>query len=591
MKRKELIKEYINFFVNNKKFPHKEIPNSSLIPENDPTALFTSAGMHPLVPYLLGQKNPLGKRIVNIQKCIRTTDIEEVGDETHHTFFEMLGNWSLGDYWKKESISMSFEFLTKILKIPKEKIAVSVFKGNEKVPRDKESAKIWKELGISPKRIIFLPDSENWWGPTSKKGPCGPDTEIFYWISKKSNPPEKFDPNNKNWIEIWNNVLMEYNKNDEGKYIKAKQKNIDTGMGLERMITLLNNLEDDYLTELFLPTIKKIEELSNKKYGINNEETKIMRIIADHIKSSVFIIAEGIFPSNIERGYVLRRLIRRAIIYGKKINIKNFLEEIAKSIFEIYPDYTRIQKNKENILNVLKKEEEKFEKTLEKGINQFNKISKQKKEINGKDSFLLFQSYGFPIEMTQEIAKEKKIKINKEDFFKELEKHKNLSRKITKGKFKSGLSDDSISTTRLHTTTHILFSALKKVLKNNDIIQKGANINPERLRFDFSFNRKLTEAEIKEIENYVNKKIKEGHKVIKNCMTLNEAKKSGASGNFNEKYGEKVFVYTIGDFSKEICSGPHVKNTNEIMNLNENFKIIQQKSVGEGIRRIKAVIK
>ena len=557
MKRKELIEKYLKFF---KSKNHKEIKNSSLIPENDPTVLFTTAGMHPLVPFLTGQSHLQGKRLVNVQKCIRTGDINDVGDETHHTFFEMLGNWSLGDYWKKESLEYSYEFLTKILKISKEKISVTCFKGDENAPKDAESEKLWKEIGI--KKIKFLGKKDNWWGPAGKTGPCGPDSEIFV-----------------DNIEIWNNVFMQYNKNEKGKYLEAKQKNIDTGMGVERTIAILQKHSDNYLTEIWQPIIQKIEEISNKKYNQNKKE---MRIIADHIKAAVFIINDRILPSNKEQGYVLRRLIRRAIIYGKKLNIENFIEELVTPIFEIYKDY---KFNKKQILNELKKEEEKFEKTLDKGLREFEKISKDKL-IKGKESFLLFQSYGFPLEMIEELAKERHIKFNPKDFEKEFQKHQKLSRTATAGKFKSGLADDSEQTKKLHTVSHILLSAIQKILKNKNIHQKGSNINSERLRLDFNFDRKITEEEIKKIENFVNQQIKKAIPVNRQEMTLEKAKKQGACGIFDKKYGNKVSVYTIGNFSKEICTGPHVNNTSKI----GNFKIKKQESCGAGVRRIKAIL-
>ncbi len=589
MEREELIKKYINFF---KSKGHKEIPNAGLIPKNDPTTLFISAGMQPLAPYFLGQKSPLGKRLTNIQKCVRTIDIEEVGDSYHHTFFEMLGNWSLGDYFKKESIKFSFEFLTKILKIPTEKLAVTCFKGDTNYPKDEESAGIWESLGIQKEKIVFLGKEENWWGPVSKTGPCGPDTEIFYWKLNKP-APKKFNPNDKNWVEIWNNVLMEYYKNKEGYYEKAFQKNIDTGMGVERTIAVLNGLEDNYLTNIFKPIIKKIEILSNKKYGINEKETKSMRIIADHLKASVFILSENTSPSNTEQGYILRRLIRRAIRHGRQIGIKNMTQKISEPVFEIYNDYENLRKNKKKILKELKKEEDKFNETLERGLKIFNKISKNKKEISGKDAFLLYQSYGFPLEMTKELAKEKGKTVHENEFIKEKEKHQKLSRTTSKGKFKSGLSDNTQLTTKLHTATHLLNESIRKVLKDKNIRQKGSNISPERLRIDFNFSRKLTKEEIKKIEETVNKKINDSLKIIKQDKPLNEAIKEGAQAEFGEKYPKIVSVYTILDnsekrgwFSKEICTGPHVKNTKEIGKI----KIIKEESSSAGIRRIKAVI-
>lgn len=576
MKRNELIKSYIDFF---KSKGHKEIKNSSLIPENDPTVLFTTAGMHPLVPFLLGEKHPLGKRLVGIQRCIRTGDIEEVGDTSHHTFFEMLGNWSLGDYFKKEAIEYSFEFLTKILKISKERLAVTVFTGDKNSSKDNESAKIWESLGIKKERIKYLGKKENWWGPAGSIGPCGPDTEIFYWKSKSKEPPKEFNTEDNNWVEIWNNVLMQYEKNKKGEYLEAKQKNIDTGMGVERTISILNELEDNYLSESWIKIIKKIEELSNKKY---DEFKRDIRIIADHIKAASFIIQDGITPSNSEQGYVLRRLIRRAIVYGKKIGLKNFTPEIVSPIKEIYSEYSL---NENKIKEILREEEEKFNKTLEKGSNLFERISEKTKKIDGKTAFLLFQSYGFPIEMTKELAKEKKIKIDEKEYLEELKKHQEISRTATKGKFKSGLQDDSEKTTKLHTATHLLLQSLKEVL-GKEIIQRGSNINSERLRFDFSFERKLTENEIKKIENLVNEKINEEIQVNREEMTLEEAKKNGATGIFEEKYKGRISVYSIGNFSKEICTGPHVKNTKEI----GKFKIIKEESSSAGVRRIKATV-
>ena len=581
MNRKELIKKYVDFFKSKK---HKESINAALIPKDDPTVLFTTAGMHPLVPYILGQPHSLGKRLVNVQRCIRTIDIDDVGDSVHHTFFEMLGNWSLGDYWKKEAINFSFEFFTKVLKIPKEKLAITCFKGDENSQKDTESSRLWEELGIPKERIAFLGKEDNWWGPAGKTGPCGPDTEIFYWkgSGKNFDVPKKFNPKDKNWVEIGNNVFMEYMKNENGKYIPAKQKNVDFGGGVERIVSALDNLEDDYLTDCFKPIIEKIENLSRKKYSDYKKE---MRIIADHIKASVFIISDGIVPGNTEQGYVLRRLIRRAVKYGMEIGIKS-IKEISEPVFHIYSDYKEIQKSKDKIKQEIEKEEEKFKKTLEQGINKFKKITSEKKELSGKDAFLLYQSYGFPIEMIEEEAKKLKVKFLRKNFEIEQEKHQELSRTAAKGKFKSGLADNSDSTTKLHTTAHLLLYSLREVLKDKNIIQKGSNINPERLRLDFSFPRKLTDSEIKEIENLVNKKIKESIEVIKEEMSVEEAKKKGALGIFDEKYKEKVFVYSIKDFSKEICAGPHVSNTNKL----GHFKILKEESSSSGVRRIKAVL-
>ena len=626
--RKQLIKKYLEFFKSKK---HKEIQNASLVPENDPTVLFNTAGMQQLVPNLLGQKHPLGKKLVNIQRCIRTGDIDEVGDTTHHTFFEMLGNWSLGDYFKKEAIEMSFEFLTKILKLPKERLAVTCFKGDKNASKDEESAEIWEKLGMPKKKIVFLPKSENWWGPAGQTGPCGPSTEIFYWKNNSQQPLKKFDPEDENWVEIWNDVLMEYVKDGKGNYNLSKQKNVDTGMGVERTLAVLNGFDDDYLTELFKPIIEKIEKLSNKKYKENEKET---RIIADHIKASCFIIADGVLPSNTEQGYILRRLIRRAIRYGKELRIKNFTSKIAEPVFKIYDDCSELQKNKDKILEELDKEEGRFNLTLEKGLKIVGKIFKEKEPINkkkfselmkdpnkslligrifnmkknsknyslkkpklskqeidkstinGKESFLLYQSYGFPIEMVDELAMAKGFLVDHNSFREELKKHQKLSRTASVGKFKSGLADNSEATTKLHTATHLLLTALRTVLNDKNIFQKGSNITPGRLRLDFSFPRKLTKEELQEIEDLVNAQIQNSCDVIREEMSLAQAKKKGAIGTFDEKYSGRVFVYSVGDFSKEICAGPHVKNTKEL----GKFKIKKESSSSSGVRRIKAVL-
>ena len=583
--RQELIKAYIKFFQSKK---HREIPSSSLIPQNDPTVLFTTAGMHPLVPYLLGTPHPLRtKRLVNVQKCIRTQDIDEVGDKTHHTFFEMLGNWSLGDYFKKEAIEFSFEFLTKTLGIPTKKLAISVFKGDKDAPKDEESSKIWQNLGIPEERIAYLPKKDNWWGPAGTTGPCGPDTEMFYWTSEKP-VPKKFNPEDEKWVEIWNDVFMQYNKTPEEKYEPLKQKNVDTGMGVERTITILNGLNDNYETSLFKPIIDQIEKISNKKYKGNE---RAMRIIADHLKAATFILGDerGIEPSNIGQGYVLRRLIRRAIRYGKLLGINHsFTSKISKFVLPIYPDYQELHKNHNFIKQELAKEEERFSKTLEKGLREFNKLSKDKL-ISGKEAFLLFQSYGFPIEMTEELADEKGIKVDLEEYNKEFKRHQDLSRTSSGGMFKSGLADDSEQTKKLHTATHLLNEALRKVL-GKDIRQKGSNINPERLRFDFNFERKLTEEEIKKVEDLVNEIIQKKLKIIKDEVPLKDAIESGAQAEFGTKYPEMVFVYSIGEgknqFSKEICTGPHVNNTGEL----GKFKIIKEESIAAGTRRIKAIL-
>lgn len=577
--REKLIKKYVDFF---KSKNHKEIQNSPLIPQNDPTVLFTTAGMHPLVPFLLGQKHPQGKRLVNVQKCIRTGDIDEVGDEHHLTFFEMLGNWSLGDYWKSDAIAFTLEFLTKKLKIPIEMLAVSCFIGDKDAPRDEESAKIWESLGIKKERIAFLEKADNWWDSPGKTGPCGPDTEIFYWVgqgSPKGNPKT----HKKDWREIGNNVLMQYYKNESGKFEAAKQKNIDFGGGVERILTVLQNKESVFETELFLPILQEIEKISKKKY---EEYKKDFRIIADHIKASIFILNEKMQPSNTEQGYVLRRLIRRAVRYGKNLMIQNnFTSRLAQVVIKIYPDYNF---NKEFILQELEKEETRFRETLASGLRYFASISeKAKGKIEGKDTFLLYQSYGFPVEMTQELAKEKKLEVDMLGYEQAASQHRELSRTAAQGRFKSGLADHSEKTTRLHTAAHLLLAALRQVLKR-DIEQRGSNITAERLRFDFSFDRKLDEKEVKEIEKIINSNISKKLQVKREEMSVKEAKAAGAMGIFDDKYGEKVSVYTVcsgsGHVSKEICAGPHVTNLSEL----GKFRIKEQESVGAGVRRVKA---
>ncbi len=733
--RKNLIDKYLNFF---KRKRHEIIPSSSLIPENDPTVLFTTAGMHPLVPYIIGNPHPLGRRLTSVQKCIRTGDINEVGDTAHHTFFEMLGNWSLGDYWKEEAISFSYEFLTKELKIPINKLAISCFKGDKDAKKDEESANVWLSLGIPKERIAFLPKEDNWWGPAGKTGPCGPDTEMFYWAGKKP-APKKFNPKDKNWVEIWNDVFMQYNKteikyilvdaikcliNDKDKlnqklhellqryrikkiivtndkkrveevlqnfnteetlkniedrlgkpydiigfdknpskdnpeffkkllnnynlkpeeviyfdhkkdnlesakkaginkaelyknpnqiekfiegnryyFIPLKQKNVDTGMGVERTLAILNNLDDNYLTEIWKPIIVGIEKLANNKY----KDQEKMRIIADHVKASVFILAEGVTPSNRGRGYVLRRLIRRSVRLGQRYALKNFMHKVAEPVFKIYSDYAELEKNRNFILTQLDEEENKFNNTIERGLMIFNKKiieaienkgktskSRSMGTLTGKEAFLLYQSYGFPLELIEEECKKfRNLKFDRKGFESEMRKHQELSRTQSAGVFKSGLADSSEATTHLHTATHLLNEALRRIL-GQEVKQRGSNITPERLRFDFNFPRKITDEEIKKVQDLVNGKISEGLEVIRTEEKLQDALKSGAQAEFGHKYPEKVSVYTIIDkkekggwFSKEICTGPHVKNTKEI----GYFKIIKEESVAAGVRRIKAIVK
>ena len=589
MTTQELKQKYLKFFEEK---GHKIIPGASLIPENDPTVLFTTAGMHPLVPFLLGEKHPAGHRLVNVQKCIRTGDIEEVGDDVHLTFFEMLGNWSLGDpaapdgigagYWKKEAIEWSFEFLTskKWLGLDKNKLAVSCFTGDKNVPRDEESAKIWLSLGIPKERIIFLGREENWWGPAGKTGPCGPDTEMFYWSGTEP-APKKFNPSDSQWVEIWNDVFMQYNKVSENKYEELKQKNVDTGMGVERTVAVLNNKKSVFEIEPLKSIIEEVKKLANSY----NERSG--RIITDHLRAATFILGDekGIIPSNVEQGYVLRRLIRRAIRYGKQIGInKPFTHFIAQIVIKkMGKEYPEIVKNKDFIIEQLVQEEERFNKTLKKGLKQFEKIAT--KNISGHDAFILFSTYGFPLEMTVEMAKEKGLEVDIEGFEEEFKKHQELSRTATAGKFKSGLADHSKEVTKLHTATHLLLAALRRVLGNH-VFQKGSNITAERLRLDFSHPEKLTQEQIKKVEDLVNEQIKKNLPVKCEEMSPEEAKKQGAIGVFDSKYGDRVKVYSIGDFSKEICSGPHVNSTGEL----GHFRIIKEESSSAGVRRIKAIL-
>ena len=573
---------YINFFISK---GHKQIPSAPVVPENDPSVLFNTAGMQPLIPYLLGEHHPYGTRLCDYQKCIRTNDLDEVGDTTHHTFFEMLGNWSLGDYFKNESITWSFEFLTKVLNIPVNKLAVTVFKGNDLIPFDKESYNKWLELGIKKERIA-LTEEDNFWIAGSS-GPCGPDTEIFYYRND-GEIPVNFDTNDDNWVEIWNNVFMQYFKDDSGKITELPKKNVDTGMGVERVTAILEGVNDNYLSSIWKDVIKVIEYVSSLPYKGNE---KSMRIIADHIRTSVFISADyaGIKPSNTDQGYILRRLIRRAIRHAKKLNIdinSDWEQLIAKKIIDKYKKYYHeLEDNENTVLEVLKNEKNKFNKTLEKGLKEFSKIVSNNKEIDGLTAFHLYDTYGFPIELTVELAKEHGLKVDEEGFLENFKKHQELSRNSSGAKFKGGLAGNSEIETRYHTATHLLNAALKEVV-SKDIHQRGSNITVERMRFDFNCDHKLTEEEKQKVENLVNKWIDEGLEVKCIEMTKEEALASGAECMFIDKYPDIVTVYEIGNVSKELCGGPHVKNTKEI----GKFKIVKEEASSAGVRRIKAVI-
>lgn len=583
---KELRNLYLNFF---KEKNHEIIPSSSIVPENDPTVLFTTAGMHPLVPYLLGETHPNGKRLTDVQKCIRTSDIEEVGDSSHLTFFEMLGNWSLGDYFKKESISYSYEFLTEVLKIPRDKLYFTVFEGDEIAPRDLESYEAWKSVGVDEDHIFFLGKEDNFWILGSGIGPCGPDTEIFYdtgkeKCSKDCNPSCDCGK----YLEIWNNVFMEFYKDEQGNLTKLKHHNVDTGMGLERIICVLNGYDSVYDSDLFINLKLKLEEISNLKY-IDN--LRSFRIIMDHIRTSTFILGDyhKITPSNVGAGYVLRRLIRIMIRHLKKLNVNEFvLNELANVVINDYKDiYKELEDNKDFIFSELEKEYNKFTKTLKDGEKLFYKMIRHLdgNTISGKDAFKLFDTFGFPIEMTKELAGENNLIVDTDGFYEKFKEHQEKSKTISSGSFKGGLADNSIESTKYHTLAHLLLATLKEVI-SPDVIQRGCNITPERIRFDFNCDHKLTEEEKDKIEKRVNEMIKTNTDVIMEEMPYEEAKKRGVHGTFEDKYQSIVKVYTIGDLSSEICGGPHVKNTSEL----GTFKIIKEESSSSGVRRIKGIL-
>lgn len=588
MKTIDLKETYLKFFESK---GHKIIPSAPIIPENDPTCLFNTAGMQPLVPYLKGEPHPEGKRLTDVQKCFRTNDLDSIGDTTHHTFFEMLGNWSLGDYFKKESISWSFEFLTKKLEIPVEKLAVTVFKGNDIVPADTESAEIWESLGIKKDKIAFLSEEHNWWPNMEMLGPCGPDTEIFYWRSEEP-VPEKFDEENENWVEIWNNVFMQYNHEENGKFTPLKNKNVDTGLGVERVTAILEGYTDNYKSSVWKDVIKKIEEISGLSYE-NEEYTRSMRIIADHIRAIVIIAGDdaGIKPSNTDQGYILRRLIRRTIRYAKKLNIdinSDWEQQLAELIINKYSKYYgELERNRSDILETLKNEKIKFNRTLEHGLKEFEKVVKNidGDTINKDIAFRLYDTFGFPIELTEELAGELGLKVDTEGFKQKFAEHQEKSRQASTGKFKGGLASTGEMETKYHTATHLLNAALKKVLGPH-VHQKGSNITAERMRFDFSHPAKMTDEEKKQTEDLVNEYIKMAIPVEKLEMKKEDALKMGAEAMFIDKYGDIVSVYKIGDVSLELCGGPHVKNTSEL----GHFKIKKEEASSAGVRRIKAIL-
>ncbi|MCK9286824.1 MAG: alanine--tRNA ligase [Sphaerochaetaceae bacterium] len=592
MKANELRQNFIDFFVSK---DHSQISGASLIPENDPTVLFTTAGMHPLVPYILGAEHPAGTRLVDYQKCIRTGDIDAVGDPHHLTFFEMLGNWSLGDYFKKEAIRYSYEFLTEWLHIDASKLSVTVFAGEEGIPRDEESANQWKSLGIPEERIYFLPREDNWWGPAGEVGPCGPDTEMFIDTGRTACGPE-CKPGCKcgKYFEIWNDVFMGYRKTHEGSYVEMERKCVDTGMGIERTIAILQGKKSVYETEVFAPIIEGIKSLSQYQYGTEEEKDISVRIIADHVRTSTFILGDqrGVKPSNVGQGYILRRLIRRAVRHGRKLGIEGkFLAQLAKVVIDLYSQaYPELEQNKEFVLFELGIEEEKFSSTLQKGEHEFEKmlpnlLKGNSKMLNGRIAFKLYDTFGFPIELTEELAKEHGFSVDIEGFNAAFEKHQEISRAGAEQQFKGGLADHSDLTTALHTATHLLHQALRTILGEH-VGQKGSNITAERLRFDFTHDAPMTDEQLQKVEDMVNDVIKRDLPVSFETMTVEEAKAQGAIAFFDSKYGEQVKVYSVGDFSKEVCGGPHVEHTGTM----GRFKIQKEQSSSAGVRRIKAVL-
>ena len=588
----ELRSMWLNFF---KSKGHAVIPSASVIPENDPTVLFTTAGMHPLVPYLLGSKHPAGTRLTDVQKCIRTGDIDEVGDASHLTFFEMLGNWSLGDYFKKEMIAWSWEFLTspEYLGLDKDKLAFTVFEGEGDIPRDEEAANYWMENGVKKENIYFLPREHNWWGPAGQTGPCGPDTEMFII---KDQPP--CGPNCSpacscgRFLEIWNDVFMQYNKTADGQYVPMAKKNVDTGMGLERTVCTLNGCKTVYETDAFTGIIAKISELSGKHYDDDEATTRAFRIVADHLRTSTFIMGDphGVSPSNVDQGYVLRRLIRRAVRFGMELGMQEgFTAEIGKVVIDQYAEvYPELKQNEAFVLEQFKLEETRFARTLRQGEREFEKaVSRmgESKVIDGMVAFNLYATYGFPIEMTRELAREHGLTVDEAGFEKHFAEHQKSSHAGAEQRFKGGLADSSAQSARLHTATHLLHAALRRVL-GDEVAQKGSNITPERLRFDFSFGRKVTKDELAQVEALVNEWIKADVPVVMTETTVEDARKEGAIGLFESKYGERVRMYTMGEYSKEICGGPHASHTGELV----SFKIQKEESSSAGVRRIKAVI-
>ncbi len=594
MNANELRSKYIEFFVSK---GHAQIQGKSLIPENDPTVLFTTAGMHPLVPYLLGEPHPAGNRLTDYQKCIRTGDIDEVGDPSHLTCFEMLGNWSLGDYFKEGAIRMSFEFLTdpKWLGIPVERLAVTVFEGDDSVPRDEESASVWRSLGIPADRIRYLPREDNWWGPAGTTGPCGPDSEMFIDTGRPSCGPD-CGPGCKcgKWLEVWNDVFMQYNKTTEGTYEPLARTCVDTGMGIERTVTILNGKKSVFETDVFIPIISSVESLSGYVYGSDPEKDRSVRIVCDHVRAATFILGDpkAVTPSNVGAGYVLRRLIRRAVRHGRKLGIQDvFLAKPAQVVIDMLgAPYPELVENRSRVLEELEGEERKFLETLQKGEHEFEKmlpnlLKNPQKIMSGRLAFKLYDTYGFPIELSEELASEHGMKVNRAEFEDAFKKHQELSRAGSSQVFKGGLADHGEETTKYHTATHLLHKALRMVLGDH-VAQKGSNITAERMRFDFSHPAPMTAEEVRRVQDIVNEQIARDLPVTMEMMSLDDAKASGAIALFGEKYESNVKVYTIGDFSKEVCGGPHVERIGKL----GKFVIQKEQSSSAGVRRIRAVL-
>lgn len=583
----EIRQAYLDFFK--EKHDHAIIGGASLIPENDPTVLFTTAGMHPLVPYLMGETHPSGKRVVDVQRCIRTQDIDEVGDASHLTCFEMLGNWSFGDYFKEGAIQMSYEFLTQVLELDPSMLSVSCFEGDSDAPKDEEAATIWKSVGIPEDRIAFLPKSENWWGPAGQTGPCGPDSEMFYWVGE-GEPHGNPGVNEDDWMEIWNDVFMQYDKQADGSFVPLAQQNVDTGMGLERVAAVMQGVSNVYETDVMKNILSAVQAMATEK---SDDDARHERIITDHIRAAVFIIGDGITPSNVDQGYVLRKLIRRAIRSARQLGIPhegNFATTIAETVIDQYSDfYGHLRTEQEKILTALKTEEEQFSKTIQAGLKQFQKTVGEMtgSEIDGQAAFHLYDTYGFPMELTKEIAAERNLTVDEAGFQKAFEEHQAKSRAGAEQRFSGGLADHSSETTKLHTATHLLNAGLRQVLGDH-ISQKGSNITAERLRFDFNHDEKMTPEQKEEVERLVNEAIEADLPVTYHVTTVDGAKEEGAIGVFDERYGDEVKVYVVGDgsFSKEICGGPHVARTGMI----GKFKIKKEESSSAGVRRIKAVI-